>query len=66
LEAIVKKVLCDRFAILRKGGGLVKPFSDEIPYLLFKRRMDAEKCLAMEKLGTHKIIKVRVTIEVLS
>jgi len=62
----MKKVFCDRFAILRKGGWLTKPLVDEIPYLLFKRRMDASKCLAMEKLGTYKIIKVRVTIEELT
>ena len=62
----MKKVFCDRFAILKKGGWLVKPIADEIPYLLFKRRIDATKCLSMEKLGTHKIIKVKVTIEELS
>jgi hypothetical protein len=59
----MKKTMCERFAIIKKGGQLVKPFADETPYLLFKRKMDAVACVVLEKPGTHRVIKVKVTIE---
>lgn len=55
----MKKVSTDRFAIVKKGGQYVKPFIDDAPYLLFKRKKDAEATLIMD----HKVVKVRVTIQ---
>jgi hypothetical protein len=61
----MKKIMCERFAIIKKGGQLVKPFVNEIPYLLFRRKMDAMTCVIFERPGTHKVVKVKVTIEVM-
>ena len=55
--------MCERFAIIKKGGQLVKPFADETPYLLFKRKMDAVASVMLERPGTHRVIKVKVIIE---
>jgi hypothetical protein len=60
----MKKVSNDRFAIVKKGGQYVKPLIDDSPYLLFKRRKDAQAVLAMEtRRTTYKVVKVKVTIE---
>jgi hypothetical protein len=59
----LKKVSTNRFAILKKGGQYVKPFLDDSPYLLFKRKKEAEATLVMDRMSMHKVVKVRVTIE---
>jgi hypothetical protein len=59
----LKKVSTNRFAIVKKGGQYVKPLIDDAPYLLFKRRKDAEATLLMDRMSIHKVVKVRVTIE---
>jgi len=59
----LKKVSNIRFAIVRKGGQYVKPFLDDTPYLLFKRKMDAEAVMLMDRKSMYKVVKVRVTIE---
>jgi hypothetical protein len=59
----MKKVSIDRFAIVKKGGQYVKPFLDDTPYLLFKRKKDAEATLLMDRQSMHKVVKVRVTIQ---
>ena len=46
---------------MKKGGQYVKPFIDDAPYLLFKRKKDAEATLIMDR--QHKVVKVRVTIQ---
>jgi hypothetical protein len=59
----MKKVSTDRFAIVKKGGQYVKPFLDDSPYLLFKTKKDAEKCIALDLPRDYVVVKVRVTIE---
>ena len=59
----MKKVSTNRFAILKKGGQYVKPFLDDSPYLLFKRKKEAEATLIMDRMSMYKVVKVRVTIE---
>jgi len=59
----LKKVSTNRFAILKKGGQYAKPFLDDSPYLLFKRKKEAEATLVMDRMSMHKVVKVRVTIE---
>jgi hypothetical protein len=59
----MKKVSTNRFAILKKGGQYVKPFLDDSPYLLFKRKKEAEATLIMDSKNMYKVVKVRVTIE---
>jgi len=59
----MKKVSTERFAIVKKGGQYVKPFLDDSPYLFFRRKMDAETCLSMDRKSAYKIVKVRITIE---
>ena len=59
----MKKVSTNRFAVVKKGGQYVKPLIDDAPYLLFKRRKDAEATLVMERKSLYKVVKVRVTIE---
>ena len=59
----MKKVSTNRFAIVKRGGQYVKPLLDDAPYLLFKRMKDAEATLLMDRVSTHKVVKVRVTIE---
>ena len=59
----MKKVSTERFAIVKKGGQYVKPFLDESPCLLFKRRLSAESVMLMEHKSLYKVVKVRVTIE---
>ena len=62
----MKKVSTNRFAIVKKGGQYVKPFIDDSPYLLFRRKKDAEACLQMERKNDYTIVRVRVTIEPVS
>ena len=59
----MKKISTNRFAILKKGGQYVKPFLDDSPYLLFKRKKEAEATLVMNRMSMYKVVKVRVTIE---
>lgn len=59
----MKKVSTNRFAILKKGGQYVKPFLDDSPYLLFKRKKEAEATLIIDRMSMYKVVKVRVTIE---
>jgi len=62
----MKRISTNRFAIVKKGGQYVKPFIDDVPYLLFKRKIDAEDGkarLLMNQNNTYKIVKVKVTIE---
>jgi len=59
----LKKVSTNRFAILKKGGQYVKPFLDDSPYLLFKRKKEAEATLIIDRMSMYKVVKVRVTIE---
>lgn len=62
----MKRVSTNRFAIVKKGGQYVKPFIDDAPYLLFKTKRDAEKCMAMDLPRDYTVVKVRVIIEPLS
>lgn len=62
----MKKVSTDRFAIVKKGGQYVKPFLDDSPYLLFRTKKDAEKCILMNLPRDYTVVKVRVIIEPLS
>jgi hypothetical protein len=59
----MRKILTERFAIIKKGGQYVKPLVDDTPYLLFKRELDAKACIALEKPNSHKIVRVRVSIQ---
>jgi hypothetical protein len=59
----MRKVSTNRFAIVKKGGQYAKPFIDDSPYLLFRRRIDAEACAQMDRKNTYTIVRVRVTIE---
>ena len=59
----MKKILTERFAIIKKGGQYVKPFIDDTPYLLFKRKMDALNCMFLNKPSDYKIVRVQVTIQ---
>jgi hypothetical protein len=59
----MKKVSTERFALVGKGGQYVKPSLDDSPYLFFRRKMDAEVCLTMDRKNAYKIVKVRITIE---
>jgi len=59
----MKKVSTNRFAIVKKGGQYVKPFIDDAPYLLFKTKKDAAKCIALDLPKDYVVVKVRVTIE---
>jgi hypothetical protein len=58
----MKKILTERFAIIKKGGQYVKPFIDDTPYLLFKRKIDALNCMVLDK-NDYKVVRVRVTIQ---
>jgi len=42
------------------GGKLVKPYSDESPYLLFGRRMDALACVMLERV--REVMNIAETI----
>jgi hypothetical protein len=59
----MKKISNIRFAIVKKGGQYIKPFIDDTPYLLFKRRKSAEAVMLMDRKSMYKVVKVRVTIE---
>jgi hypothetical protein len=59
----MKKISNVRFAITKKGGQYVKPFLDDSPYLLFKRKKSAEAVMLMDRKSMYKIVKVKVTIE---
>jgi len=59
----MRRVSTNRFAIIKKGGQYVKPFIDDSPYLLFRRKNEAEATLAMDRKSMYKVVKVRVTIE---
>ena len=59
----MKKISNIRFAIVKKGGQYVKPFLDDTPYLLFKRKSSAEDVMLMDRKSMYKIVKVKVTIE---
>ena len=59
----MRKVSTNRFAIMKKGGQYVKPYIDDSPYLLFRRKSEAEATLLMDRKSMYKVVKVRVTIE---
>jgi hypothetical protein len=59
----MKRISTNRFAIVKKGGQYVKPFIDDAPYLLFKRKKSAEEALLMDRKTMYKVVKVKVIIE---
>ena len=62
-EKHMRKILTQRFAILKKGGQYLKPVVDDTPYLLFKTEAEAKACMVFDKFSEYKIIKVQVTIQ---
>jgi len=59
----MKRRSTERFAILDKHGHYAKPFIDDSPYLLFKTKTEAERCISMDPVNRFKVIKVRIIID---